>query len=140
MIPCGSGNGFAYHIGMSNKIKEAIKQLNSSKIRTIDSGIINNQHFLNVSGVGFDAHIANIFSKFINRGFINYIRVILKNLHYKSKNYIIEYNNKVIKRDAFLIAFANSSQYGNNAYISPRAKISDGLLDVVIIKKFSKYI
>jgi diacylglycerol kinase family enzyme len=36
-----------------------------------------------------------------------------------------------------MISFANSSQYGNNAHISPNASVQDGLLDVCIIKKFS---
>ena len=37
VIPCGSGNGFAYHIGMERTTKKAIRQLKSLHIRTIDS-------------------------------------------------------------------------------------------------------
>jgi len=36
----------------------------------------------------------------------------------------------------FLITFANSSQFGNKAYIAPGASMTDGLIDVVIVKEF----
>ena len=60
VLPRGSGNGFAYNIGMK-KIIDAVKQLNNGKIK-IDTATLNLIPFVNVSGVGFDAHIA-IFSK-----------------------------------------------------------------------------
>ena len=62
VIPSGSGNGFAYHFGVKRKINEALKQLHSNKFILIDSCKINNQKFINVSGLGFDAHIANLFA------------------------------------------------------------------------------
>jgi diacylglycerol kinase family enzyme len=37
----------------------------------------------------------------------------------------------------FSLAIANSSQYGNNAYISPLSAINDGFLERVIIKKIN---
>ena len=63
VIPCGSGNGFAYHIGMKNKIEQAIIQLKDTRIEQIDSCSANGAPFVNVSGIGFDAHIANLFSE-----------------------------------------------------------------------------
>ena len=62
VIPCGSGNGFASHIGMERTIIEAIKQLKDVTITTIDSCVVNNTPFINVSGIGFDAHVSNLFS------------------------------------------------------------------------------
>jgi diacylglycerol kinase (ATP) len=40
------------------------------------------------------------------------------------------------QRKAFMVSFANSSQYGNNAHISPHASVQDGLLDICVITKF----
>ena len=37
---------------------------------------------------------------------------------------------------AFLIACANASQYGNNAYIAPGATMKDGMMDVIIMEPF----
>ncbi len=139
VIPCGSGNGFAFHLGMKRDIQIAIEQLKHCSIKTIDSCSANGLPFVNVSGVGFDAHIANLFSNLEIRGFINYVKLITKELGYKPKKYTINYNGTERTVAAYLIAFANASQYGNDARISPLADISDGLLDFVIIKDFPKW-
>ena len=73
VIPCGSGNGFAYHIGMGRTLEKALRQLKHAHIETIASGSANGVPFVNVSGIGFDAYIANLFSELKERGFINYI-------------------------------------------------------------------
>ena len=139
IIPCGSGNGFANHIGMSSMPEKAMIQLNNSSILMIDSCIANKKYFINVSGIGFDAHIANLFSKIKTRGLKQYIRLIIRELKYNPKEYTIRYDKKEIHTNAYLIAFANASQYGNNFHISPESKIDDGLINFVIVKGFSKW-
>ena len=139
VIPCGSGNGFAYHIGMHNNIEKAIKQLNNSRIEVIDSGAVNGFPFVNVSGVGFDAHIADLFLTLKVRGFFSYIKLIINQLNYNANEYRIFYNNIERKVKAYMINFANASQYGNNAKISPNADFKDGLIDFVIVNNFPKW-
>ena len=139
IIPSGSGNGFAFHIGMKKDIKDSIIQLNTSKIKTIDSCVANNHPFINVSGIGFDAYIAELFSTSKKRGFLNYIKLIIKNLQYQAKDYTIKYNNQKRNINAILISFANASQYGNNFRISPDSKIDDGLIEFVIIKDMARW-
>ena len=139
IIPNGSGNGFAFHFGTKKNIKESVLQLNSSQERTIDTGIANGESFINVSGIGFDAYIAKLFSISIERGLLNYIKLIFKNLGYKAQDYTIEYNDQRRKINAILISFANASQYGNNFKISPNAKTDDGLLDFVIINDMPRW-
>ena len=139
VIPCGSGNGFAYHIGMERNIEKAVKQLKNTRIEVIDSCTANGVPFVNVSGIGFDAHIANLFLSLTKRGLANYVKLILRELRYKAKEYSINYNNIERKVTAYMIAFANGSQYGNDAKISPMADFQDGLLDFVILKEFPKW-
>ena len=139
VIPCGSGNGFAAHIGMKKTIPEAIKQLTNTTIEYIDSCLINNMPFVNVAGIGFDAHVANLFTNLKERGFINYMKLILKELRYKSQEYNIKYDGCEENIKAYMISFANASQYGYNAQISPMSDIQDGILDCVIVKKFPKW-
>ena len=140
VIPCGSGNGFAYHIGMKKKISVAITQLNKCKISSIDSCSVNGTVFVNVAGIGFDAHIANLFSKLKDRGFLNYIKLIVTEVfRYKAREYKLDFDGKTISTSAYLIAFANTSQYGNDFKISPLAKENDGKIDFVIVKKFTKW-
>jgi len=139
VIPCGSGNGFAYHIGMDRTIKKAVKQLKKTQIKHIDTCTANGVPFVNVSGIGFDAHIANLFLTLTERGFINYVKLVLRELRYKAKEYTISYNNIERKVTTYMIAFANASQYGNDAKISPMADFQDGLIDFVILKEFPKW-
>ena len=86
--------------------------------------------FINVSGIGFDAHIANLFSKTKKRGFLTYIKLILKEINYIPRQYKLEYGSINKKTKAYMISFANASQYGNNAQISPNADIKDGLIEI----------
>ena len=139
VIPCGSGNGFAYHIGMGKNIEQSIKQLNNCSITSIDSCTANGIPFVNVAGIGFDAHIAHLFANLTNRGFSNYIKLIYKELKYKARNYTIDYDGKTEQVNAILISFANASQYGNNFQISPHAKTDDGLIDFVIVKDLPRW-
>jgi len=90
-----------------------------------------------MAGIGFDAHISEVFSHGKKRGFITYIKSSFEEISkYKSQFYEIEIDGRKYEREAFMISFANSSQYGNNAHISPLASVQDGLLDVCIIKQF----
>ena len=139
VIPCGSGNGFAYHIGMDRTIEKAVKQLKNIHIENIDTCTVNGVPFVNVSGIGFDAHIANLFLTLVERGFVKYAKLILRELNYNAKKYTINYNNIERKVTAYMIAFANASQYGNDAIISPKADFKDGLIDFVIVKDFPKW-
>ena len=139
VIPCGSGNGFAYHIGMDRTTKNAVKQLKNMRIEVIDSCTANGVPFVNVSGIGFDAHIANLFLTLAERGFVKYTKLVLSELNYNAKKYTINYNNIERKVTAYMIAFANASQYGNDAIISPKADFKDGLIDFVIVKDFPKW-
>ena len=140
VIPCGSGNGFAYHIGMNRTVEKAILQLKNAKIETIDSCKADGAPFVNVSGIGFDAHIANLFSRLKERGFVNYIKLIAKNVYsYKAQMYTLQYDGIDKTVTAYMISFANASQYGNDFRISPMADIQDDLLDFVIVKAFPKW-
>jgi diacylglycerol kinase (ATP) len=140
IIPCGSGNGLARTLKISTNHIEAIKSLNFLKTVNVDVGFINEEKFINMAGMGFDAHISAHFSNSKKRGFINYIKSTLTEISaYKSQIYKITIGEKTIERVAFMLSVANSSQYGNNAYIAPNASLDDDFLDLCIIKPFPLY-
>lgn len=137
ILPVGSGNGLARTLGISMNIEQAIRQIVEGKSRKIDCGTVNGQHFFCTSGLGFDAHIAWLFSQSKSRGLKTYVRVTIEQLlRYRSKNYVLEINGQMIERKAFLITVANAGQYGNDFYIAPEAKLDDGLFHVVVLKPF----
>ena len=140
ILPTGSGNGLARYLGMPFKIPKALQVLNYYQRHIIDTIKFNEYFSLNVAGVGFDAHISHKFAKLKNRGPIAYAQLITKEFaNYKSSPYTITINDKTQEWDAFLISFANSSQWGNNVQIAPSAEIDDGLIDVCVIREFPKY-
>ena len=137
IVPFGSGNGLSRFLKVPMDTVEAIKTLTSGRVEAIDSATLNGKPFFNMAGIGFDAHIAEIFSHNKKRGFITYIKSTFEEFNkYKPQVYQIEIDGKLYTREAFMLSFANSSQYGNNAHVSPHASVQDGLLDVCIIKQF----
>ena len=137
IIPCGSGNGLSRFLSIPMDIKKSIENLNTGRTEIIDSAEANGQTFFNMAGMGFDAHISEVFSHEKRRGFVTYIKSTFREINnYKPQTYHIEIDGKLYEREAFMLSFANSSQYGNNAHISPHASVQDGLIDVCIIKQF----
>jgi YegS/Rv2252/BmrU family lipid kinase len=140
IIPKGSGNGLARHLGIPVKVHHALQCLFRSKTIDIDTFSINGKLSLNVSGIGFDGYIADLFGTDKRRGFQGYTRLVLNEF-----SRFQEFDADVIAGDAhtrakaFVIAVANSSQYGNNARIAPAASVCDQLLDISILKKFPAY-
>ena len=140
ILPFGSGNGLARFLGIPMDTVKAIKTLNEERVELIDSAKLNDQYFFNMAGMGFDAHISEVFSHDKTRGFGAYVRSAFREIvNYKPDNYHIEIDGVAYEREAFMLSFANSSQYGNNAHVSPHASVQDGLLDVCIIKPFPLY-
>ncbi|MDX2196338.1 MAG: diacylglycerol kinase family lipid kinase [Cytophagales bacterium] len=139
IIPFGSGNGLARHNKIPMHVKGAFEVIINHHITRIDTCELNGLPFINMSGAGFDAHIGKLFaeSKEKGRGFQKYISTTIHEfMNYKSQNYTLSHSGKKVNINAFLISFANSSQYGNNAFIAPNANMQDGLIDVCIMKPF----
>ncbi|NQV03165.1 MAG: diacylglycerol kinase family lipid kinase [Bacteroidia bacterium] len=136
IIPTGSGNGLARHLKLPMNFRKAIGIINSGKRQKIDTATLNGSLFVNVAGVGFDALVARKFEQSERRGFFSYFYISTSAYRrYKPKKYKISINGKVMKRRALMVSFANSSQYGNNTTIAPKASLNDGLIDVCILRK-----
>ena len=137
IIPAGSGNGLARHLNIPLDLKKAMQVINAGKTTTVDTISLNEELFANVAGIGFDAHVGWEFAKFGKRGFSSYLKVITREFpKYKAQDFELTIDGKTYIKNAYLISFANGSQWGNNAYIAPTADISDGMMDIAILKDF----
>jgi YegS/Rv2252/BmrU family lipid kinase len=141
IIPVGSGNGLARHLNIPLKSSKAIKLINKLKVSTIDYGTINNTPFFCTCGVGFDALIGARFDQSKKRGLISYVRIAISEFfRFKPEKFTLSNDEgEAIQYPAFLITVANASQYGNNAFIAPMAKVRDGLLDTCILAPFNLF-
>lgn len=140
IIPCGSGNGLARFLNIPLKAKDAVQLINDGSETSIDYGLINDHPFFCTCGVGFDALIGSKFAASKKRGFYTYFKETVSSFFsYKPKKYKIKVDGQKIKTRAFLVTAANAGQYGNDAYIAPKADIRDGMLDLCILTPFPMY-
>lgn len=140
IIPMGSGNGLARHLGIPLKTRPALELINRFVAHRIDTLSLNGNTFVNMAGTGFDAHIGHLFATAGTRGFYTYFKITLKELFsYRPQRYELEYNGTKEEEDAFLVSFANGSQWGNNAYIAPLALTADGYIEVSLLRPFRWY-
>lgn len=134
ILPFGSGNGFARHLHIPMQPTRAIQMLNNSEAIICDYGLANDKLFVTTCGTGFDALIADRFAGAGKRGFKTYVESVVKDLlTYKSQTYRIVGDGVDIEHKAFLITFANASQWGNDAFIAPKASVQDGQMDICMM-------
>lgn len=139
IIPAGSGNGLARHIGIPIDPILAADVIGERNIKDCDYGTMNGNPFFCTFGVGFDAAVSDRFAASGKRGKMTYIKSAFQEfVNYESEPYTITVDDEKITDEAFVVTVCNASQYGNNAYIAPEASITDGLLDIMIIKKMPK--
>ena len=141
IIPTGSGNGLARHLSIPQNVIKALSLVNTLNIKQIDSCTANKQFFMNVSGLGYDAHISHCFAKEKIRGMKTYVKLILSEWWtYSVKNYKIHINESLVfEGEAVQISFANGTQFGNNVIISPESIDNDGEIELCILKPFLFY-
>ncbi len=136
LVPCGSGNGLALHLGLPKRFEDALELAAGANGRTaaLDTGLVNGLVFVNAMGLGLDADVAHRFNRLTKRGLPAYARTaIAAFVNRKTERCIVTAGGHRETVDMLLIAVANSDQYGNDAKIAPLARVDDGALDLVIV-------
>lgn len=139
IVPMGSGNGLALAAGIPKSSEKALDVVFTGVARATDAFMVNRQFACMLCGLGFDAQVAHQFAQQPKRGLATYASLTTRNF-FSAGSYLfkIEANKLTFTTDAFFVSIANSNQFGNNFTIAPQAVLSDGLLDVVIVKKIAK--
>jgi diacylglycerol kinase (ATP) len=139
IIPMGSGNGLALAAGIPRASAKALEIVFTGKAILTDGFMVNEHFACMLCGLGFDAQVAHEFADQPKRGLGTYASLTTRHF-FNAKPYPFRVNaNKLeFSTEAFFLSIANSNQFGNNFTIAPKAILSDGLLDVVIVKKIAK--
>ena len=79
LVPCGSGNGLALHLGVPTALLPALNlvALTHGRVALIDTGSANGHPFFNVMGLGLDADVSRRFNTLTSRGLPAYARTAL---------------------------------------------------------------
>jgi YegS/Rv2252/BmrU family lipid kinase len=141
IVPAGSGNGLASELGTDFRPERAIADALRATPRAIDVGEVNGRLFVNLAGVGFDAHVAAEFDRSgIRRGLAGYVRIAGRALlTYRPQQYAITTPDSCRVSRAVLVTIANSAQFGNGARIAPGAVVDDGWLDLVVVEERARW-
>lgn len=139
IIPCGSGNGLAYAAGIPKNTSKALAIIFSGKPVATDGFMINDQFACMLCGLGFDAKVAHDFAKQSKRGLATYVKQVVKNFFSATPyQFELQIGKTNLQTEAFFISIANSNQFGNNFTIAPKASLTDGLLDIIVVTKQNK--
>lgn len=137
IIPCGSGDGLALHLGISRNPIKAIQGINECRVETVDCAVLEGKNFFCTCGSGFDALVGWNFARANSRGLITYVKEATKAwFGYKPDHYVIKTDTDTWEGKALIVTVGNASQWGNNARITPLASMTDGLLDITVVKPF----
>ena len=138
LLPCGSGNGLARHLGIPLRPAASLALLRTGRPRLIDAGFADDRPFFVAAGLGFEAVIARRFSLLTRRGLPGYFATGVRAwFGYSPQDYTITHEGARQARRAFTLAVANCNQYGNNARIAPRAEVDDGLINLAAVPPVS---
>jgi YegS/Rv2252/BmrU family lipid kinase len=136
ILPAGSGNGLARCLGISMNYALSLRTIIRGNTRLMDVASVNGRWFTSIAGIGFDAHVAQRFAESSIRGMISYMQIILNEFRaYKPATYSLTIDGENYDKQALMIVFANSNQFGFNTRIAPDARVDDGYLDICVIRK-----
>jgi diacylglycerol kinase (ATP) len=139
ILPCGSGNGLAFSAGIPKDLTRALAIVFAGNSQLTDAFLINGRFACMLCGVGFDAQVAHNFANDPRRGLMTYLRKTVSHFFSaKAYPFIIRTAEEEIQASAFFISIANSNQFGNHFTIAPKARLTDGLLDIVVVTEQNK--
>lgn len=141
LFPGGTGNDFYSNLQTHTNVDQLIDRYLSNRTRKIDIGICNGQKFINTVGIGFDGEVLKdmTIARWIG-GHLGYLLIIIKHI-FRFKELSFTYDRDGILKNEKLLLFmiSNAPTTGGGFVISPKAKIDDGLLDIVTAKPTSKF-
>ncbi len=145
IFPIGTVNDFATYLELSSNAKDLVELISEDSTTFVDVGLAGEKYFINVAAGGRLANVGHETDKELKAifGRLAYVAEGIKiipdivasdyKLYYKIDG--VEYENEV-----YLFLVANSSSIGGFKKIAPNASISDGYLDVIIIKNVNRIV
>ncbi len=138
----GSGNDFVKLFNQPEAFLD-LERLLDCEETAFDLVRCNEDLCLNICSVGLDARIGTDVSNYkrlpLLSGFRAYaLSAVINTIRGVSEHYVVEINGEQIDGEHTLICACNGRYYGGGFNPVPTADPSDGLLDVLLVKKVSR--
>jgi YegS/Rv2252/BmrU family lipid kinase len=143
VLPLGTGNAFVREMGLTAKDWQlALDVIAKGQVRSVDLGVFEHQdqklYFANVLGLGFVSDVAALAHRLKRIGNFAYtLAIFLRLAGLRSRRLLIELDGRCIERDSVFVEICNS-RYTADFMIAPAARVDDGLLDIVLLKRCSR--
>jgi len=140
VVPGGSGNDFFKMTGTNGSLEGAFQTAFFGEPHEVDVGTINRKPFFNSVGVGFDAEVAELVKKEESKsGIWAYLSAVFKALrNLKPIKMEIDLDGVVMRKDVTLVCVGNGRSSGGGFYLTPSARVDDGLFDICVIDALTK--
>jgi diacylglycerol kinase family enzyme len=150
LFPLGSANGMAAELDLPSMLpnipildqqsfKRAWKIIEDGHSVKVDMVRINGKYSIHLADVGLNAEIVRGFDESDSRGFATYAHQFFqKYTSRKAFNYSVRTNDgRLYSGEAYMLSIANARMFGTGAIINPRGNVSDGTVELCVIKKAS---
>lgn len=147
VVPIGSGNDFAYSIGIQKKADHALAHaLHAANIQPVDIGLMTDEHgrkeyFDNTLGIGFDAVVTIRSHKLpIVKGFLMYLMAVIQTiiLNHNPAQMTVETESETWSNELLMFTLCNGAREGGGFILSPNSKNNDGTMESVAVTKVSR--
>jgi lipid kinase YegS len=138
VVPLGTANDFAAGCGIPRDPEEALALCIEGEAAPIDIGKANEHWFLNAASVGFGAEVTATTPPELKRllGHAAYTvmgAILAMNVHHYHGRLTLP--DREITGSGPVAIVANGRQTGGGVQVAPRARIDDGLLDVLVVRQ-----
>lgn len=138
IIPLGTGNDLIKALSIPSNPADALELIIKKTPSKVDTMVVNDILCLNVAGLGFDVEVlrqTSYFKKKFNGQFPYLLGLLRAIFHLKFHRVRIQTDKNSWEEDVLLVAVGNGTHIGGGIKITPRAKTTDGLLDICIVSR-----
>lgn len=141
VLPLGSGDDFAKTLGIPKNLAQACRVAVEGRVVEIDVAEANGIRYVGVAGVGFDSIVAAEANRVrLLRGSLVYLWSIFRVLPaFEPIRMKITVDGNAFDEDVMFAVVGNTHRYGGGIKIAPAAVVDDGILDLYIVTKCSKW-
>ena len=138
IIPGGSGNSYMHDLNLTDPLKAARAIING-KTRALDTAKVEVNHIIkysnNMIGWGLVTDVGNQAEHFRWLGTNRYtILSVVEVLRHKSRPATLIMDDKKIEDEFIFIIACNSIHVGKGMKMAPKARLDDGLIDLIVIR------